>query len=263
MKLSNISNLLIRSFLIFIVAFLWVGYYIRGFIYCLLIAVVVAALVNWLVYLFTNRRERARFISNKKTRHMQQVILQLKFMTKAKALALFKSAFDKQFQCRQFQKKLNITIGEKTVDFFSLFHKIPSTADIIECITATVQKEVTICIAAEDFPTDVITFVTQLAVDVRLWNGAQVYNKILAPAETFPEITFGLKNKPALTFARLKNIIFSRQHTKSYLLTAVIIFLTGFVVRYSIYYIILASILLLLAASAYFFAPNDTKGLFD
>jgi hypothetical protein len=243
MKLSHISNLLARSFLVFIIAWLWISFYIRGFLLILLLSAAVTVAFNYVVSLIYKKRNKLKTITKQEREHMHLITLQLKFMTKTQVQALFKKCIP-------------------SAKVHSLFHTTPTEQDIIKCVKAT-QKTSKTLIAAETFPPPVSAFARSLDAHIILLDAEAVYTQILAPTQTFPEVTIQTKKKtPRKTLAEIKSMIFNRTRTKSYVITGAVILFSSLIVRLHIYYIIIATIVFALALTSYF-SPKSPKNLFD
>lgn len=242
MKVSSISNLLARSFLVFIIAWLWISFYVRGFFLILFFSVTVTLAVNFLISLLSKRRSHAKAISRQEREHAASVILQLKFMTQTQAQTLFKKAFP----------KLSIK---------SLFHTIPTEQDIVKYVK--VSHDTKLILAAESFPPAVAAFARSLDAKIILLDAEAVYTQVLSPTQTFPEITIQLKKKTARkTIREIRQMVFNRTRTKSYVITGAVILLSSLIVRLHIYYIIFATIVFALALSSYF-SPQPAKNLLE
>jgi len=242
MNLSSVSNLLARSFLVFIVAWLWASFYIRGFVLILLTSTAITLAVNFLFSLLSKRRNTTRSVSKQQRAHAAQVILQLKFMTQTQVHTLFKKALP----------KLSIK---------SLFHTTPTEHDIIKCVKAAHSGKV--IIAAETFPPVVAAFARNLDANIILLDAEAVYAQVLSPAETFPEIKIQTKKAtPKRTLVEIKRMVLGRHRTKSYIITGAIILVSSLIVRLHIYYIIFATIVFALAISSYF-SPGTSKNLLE
>jgi len=242
MKVSRISNLLARSFLVFIIAWLWASYYVRGVFLIALISITITVVFNYVVSLAYKKRNRIKLATKQEREHLHLVILQLKFMTQAEVHALFKKAFPK-------------------AKIKSLFHTTPTEHDIVKCVKS--RKDIKVIIAAETFPPQVSAFARTLDVNIILLDGEATYTQILAPTQTFPEITIQTKKKtPRKTLAEIKTLIFNRTRTKSYVITGAVILFSSLIIRLHIYYIIIATIVFGLALTSYF-SPGTPKNLFD
>ena len=247
MKLSSISNLLARSFIVFILAYLWLSFYLKSIFLIFLISFVIMMAVNYLFILLKRRKSTRAQLTRKQQEHMHAVMLQLKFMSREKARALFKKAF--------------IVLGKEVKNFYPLFNTEVATADIIKCLRYA-KKDGAVYIASEKFSPDVIAFAKALQKEIVLLDAAAVYEQILSPADTFPEVTVELKTRQKMTWQELRQIVFQRAKVRPYIIIGVVILLTSFIVNFSIYYIVVATIVFSFALISLFARDTLKNELF-
>ena len=147
MKLASISNLLARSFIVFILAYLWLSFYLKSIVLVFFISFAIMMAVNYLFAVLRKRKKNRAELTRKQQEHMRQVMLQLKFMTREKARALFKKAFT--------------ALDKELKNFYPLFNIEVTTADIIKCLRYA-RKDGAVYIAAEKFSPDVAQFAKAL-----------------------------------------------------------------------------------------------------
>ena len=247
MKLSSISNLLARSFIVFILAYLWLSFYLKNIILVFVISFVVMLAVNYLFILLKRRKNTRAQLTRKQQEHMRQVMLQLKFMSREKARALFKKAFT--------------ALDKEVSNFYPLFNIEVTTADIIKCLRYA-RKDGAVYIASEKFSPDVVAFAKALQKEIVLLDAQSVYEQILVPAETFPEVTVELKGRQKLTWQELRQIMFQRAKVRPYIIIGIVILLTSFIVSFSIYYIVVATIVFSFALISLFARDTLKSELF-
>lgn len=254
MKVSSISNLLARSFLVFIITWLWASYYVRGFFAILLISVTVTIVTNFMISFISKHRQKTKITNKQQREHMSQVILQLKFMTALQALSLFKRALPQN--AKEY-------VNQKRFTLCPLFHmSCPHEQDIIQVIKKA-PKNSKIIVLAEFFPPPVTAFARSLDYNIVLLDAESVYTQILLPSKTFPEIKIQIKKAtPRKTISEIKAIVFNRTRTKTYIITGTAILFSSLIIRLHLYYIIFATIVFVLALTSYF-SPAHPKNLFE
>jgi hypothetical protein len=254
MKLSQISNLLARSFLVFIIAWLWISFYVRGFILILFISTAITLGVNYLVSYIYKRRNNAKAITKQELEHIAAITLQLKFNTRAQTMALLKRALSPA--ARQY-------VTQRKIILCPLFHiQAPTEQDIIDCVKSA-PKDAKIIITAERFHPTTTAFARLLDAKIVLLDAKETYTQILKPTQTYPEITVQIKRAtPRKTLNEIKNMVFGRHRTKSYIITGAVILISSLIIRLHLYYIIFATLIFGLALSSYF-VPKTPQNLFD
>jgi hypothetical protein len=273
-KIAGISNLLARSFLVFILCYLWIGFYIRGLFWVAVLSALVTAGVNALFHLYLRRRNAKTSLSKREKDAIVKIALQLKFQTRARTAQLLKSALVRLGrEVRVCTRKVIVfptarnatkiydeavdgaapagTAGGGEANLFLLFGKTVTADDVLAAVKMTNQNAKTV-IAAVDFPREVVAFAKSLDTPITLLNVENVYTDILKPANIFPEIEISYKTKSRLTLARLKEMAFTRQKARRYVVMGCVILATSFIVRFNIYYVAVASVMFLFALVGYF-----------
>jgi len=245
-RIPFFADLLLRSFFIFLLAFLWASFTTRSFVLSFLIAFLITALVNGLIYFLQSRRKTKRTRSRERIDHMNTIALQFKFMQPHQSTALIKSALPKPEH-------------ESSVpdEYYSLLHKdIVGVEDIIARINQTKTGRKTI-IVANEFGRGVREFFDALRLDVELMSFEKLYDEILEPAGVMPAITIEKKNKSRMRLQHLREMFLNRRRAKSFAFVGVFILLSSFIVRPTLYYVIVASIVFGLALASLLLDRRD------
>ncbi|MCL2229075.1 MAG: hypothetical protein FWC00_04585 [Firmicutes bacterium] len=260
---AGITGLIARSFIVFMLAYLWLSFYVANIVLVFIISFFITAAVNTLFYILKIRRSARAKVTREEKKHINQIMLQFRFQAQAKTLNLMKTAF--QILGRQVvstQKKLKFyrAVDEHEenptlCNMFLLFQINPTVDDVVKCISATNKGAITY-IASESFHPSVIAYVASLDKQVVLMDGTDVYKQLLEPAQIFPDFTVHYKTRQRLQLNELKRVMFMRTKSKSYIFLGVIILATSFIVRFNIYYIIIASVLFLFALLSLFALPS-------
>jgi len=250
------SNFLIISFLTFIIAFLWASYIFTGFFMTVTIAFLITCLVDFSWLLLASRKKRARNLTRAETEHMRDMTLQFQFMSQVATMAIVVKAIKEKLdhkkidfepdenieQCEPVEIKIlcdKIVVEDYNV--FAMFHKKVTRADIIDCINRTTDGMKTVIFG--EVSADDIAFFNVVKINVLFYSSEDVYINLLKPTGIFPELAVQYKTKSRLTFATFRTLAFSRKKTKSYILLGIVVLLTSFIVRPTIFYIVMATIL--------------------
>jgi len=258
-RLARVSNFLARSIIVFIVAYLWLSFYLKEIVAVFLISFCIMFLVNCFFYFLTRRRTALAALNRKEQEHLRQVTLQLKFQSRMSTLDLLKTAFEKlEKNVKTTQKKVIIKKEDSKINIFPLFNTTPTVDDVIACVKATTRDTQTV-IFADSFSPEVSAFAKTLDLPITMLSSAEVYKQVLLPADVFPEILVKTKSKARLTLAALKQMAFHRSKFRSYVFIALVIFATSFIVRFSIYYLIISTVLFSFALISLFALPSKSE----
>ena len=246
------TSMIIRCFFIFIIAYLWATFLFPGFIMTFVFAFLVMCLANFFIMAFQSRKLKKKHLTRAEQEHMQSVLLQLKFLKPAEALVLFKKALEKKL-CDTSDDPSgglawggNNMIETQNFCFFPMFHKVPTDEDIIAALHKTPEGKKTV-VGAIDFPPAVLGFFAGLKLDVVLMDGGEVFNQLLLPTETYPEVRVEKRSRAKITRAALRQMFLNPKKTRSFVFIGIIIMLTSLIVRPTIYYVIVATVVFGLA----------------
>jgi len=106
MIVARTTNLLVRSFFVFIIAYLWIGFYVRGFFETMILATLVTLIVNFVVAKLTANRSANAFTSKQQIEHMKLVILQMQIMSKQQMEKLISAVTDEKISVGDFRPEL-------------------------------------------------------------------------------------------------------------------------------------------------------------
>lgn len=254
MRIATLSSLIIRSFFIFIIAYLWLSFYIRDFFLSFIISFLIACVLNYVFLFFEGRKRKRKRLSSEAEKHMRTITLQLRFMTEGQSTDLINRAIkakkngesDEVFNC---------------LEIFCMFHKDVRPQDVIDCLNKTPAGKKTV-ILSNAFAPDVTGFFDNLKLEIEFMDAFEVYTELLEPTKIFPKVTIEQKSKSRITIAALRARAFSRKKVKSYVLIGIVVLLTSLIVRPTIFYMIASTIIFTLAIIS-FFRPTRTKALFD
>lgn len=242
----------------FLIIYLWLTFFINSLFLTFLISILATCVLNYAWMYFVYRRKKVKNRTRAQTQHLNQVMLQLKFMTHAATLAFFTRAFKEKFKvptieqpptetpqptptARAYFNRIAIQNNETKSNFFPLFHINISKEDIIACLNKCKPGERCV-IAAYDFDIALMAFFESLDIDIVFMDAARIYDELLEPTKTFPRIVIQEKKSVRLTLRRLGALMFTRKKVKGYIFVGIIILLTSLIIRPSIYYIVMATI---------------------
>lgn len=283
MKFSPASwtNLIVRSFLIFIVAYLWVGFWVRNIVIVFFVAVLITMSVNYLLGFIFKKRRNKKSLTASERKKMGDAILSLKLSNEAEVYELLQVAFIKKMEGKAIVSasrgkilieknkcKENLEnsfceheslCGEK-IAVHPYFHKVPTKEDVIALLHEAEGVKIVIC--SDVINNEVRSFFGMLDVDIVFMDGEELYSDILRPTETFPEEGHKLKQIQKRKLSTWKNMIFTRRRSKGLVIIGCVVLLTSIIVRPSLYYIIFASILFIFALIGNF-RVEESKKIFD
>ena len=248
-KILFVLQLILKLFLIFVFFFIWARYFIKN----IWLAVLVSAIATIIVDLIT------RILGRKKKN-----ISNLKIKEKEDAENMFLSLNSSQNPLDFFEKlaklkhpsvtkkahyiTINHTEKSKTILYPHLLFK-PLSPDDLTDIIGQIKKEQApkLVITCGESSKEAFTFAKNFDLKIVILDRFETYKKLYKDYDCYPEITMTYKKDKALAFKDLLAYSFNKNRTKGYFLSALVIFLSSFLVRANVYYCIMASLLVLFA----------------
>ena len=252
MRIAGAANGLARSFLVFLIAYLWLSFYVENILMVFCVAFAVMCGVNFAFGMWAKRRSARAAMTRKQQEHLRNVELQLKFQSRMRNIGLLRIALEKRgYRVTTTQRKLSVATNNKIINMYPIFDRAVTTADVVSCVKYTNKNAVTY-IAATRFDAEVVAFARSLDCEIVLMDIASVYAEILCPAEIFPNVAVRYKSKARLTMGELGRAMFNRTKVRGYVFIGIVVLATSFIVNFPIYYIVCASVLFLFALMSMF-----------
>lgn len=253
-KLSKILDFIFGTIFVFLSVFIWTRYFVHNTFLTIFITSGVTVSVVGLFYFTRLKKEEKVNLTKKELTNANNCTRLFMLSSKSNAINWIYNILS---------TKYNVT---KKADylFFNqiVLRPVYTTLKIDEEIvlnTFTKTKSLNpkkIIICSKSIEPEAL----QLAKSIKqtkiiLLNEQEFYFSILKPLGFECEKTYVEQTKKGKGISALFNIIFNRHRTKAYSITAIVLLLASFLMRYNLYYIIMASILSLMALFSYFNRP--------
>lgn len=252
-KFLFIIQLLLKAFLIFLIAFVW----LRFFLDKLWLAIVISSAVTIIILLLSlavkSKNNQKKYLKQKEKENAIDMFFSL--ANDKNYLTFFENLAKIRHQNAS-KKKSYILITHfdqsKTILYPILKFKLLTLDDInlsfINCKKEKAQKLVICC---NDYEKELISSIKSFPIEILILDKFDSYLMLYKEYEFYPEITIKSVKERKMTFKELLAYAFNRSRTKGYLIAAFFISLTSFFVQINIYYCIFSSLLLLLALISY------------
>lgn len=266
--LSKILDNLFLIFAIFILAFLWIRYYEHNSFLILLYCALITFVVCSVIYFFNKKRQSKKAISLKESKDVTNLCNQFLFSTTAETLKIFEQSLIKRNI--QYQKAKNFLSFEQCV-IMPAFNKIEINDNaLLEIIMQIKQKKVdakVLYVCAKSFSENARQLASIFSeFSVVLYDIKQTYLIFFKPIHYQTKIEPIVKTKTPLKqkLKQLTNVAFNKNRFKSYFLSAIVLFIASYFMRYNLYYLTFSSLLILCAFFSYFNKPfnKQEKNLF-
>lgn len=262
-KLLFILQFILKIFLIFVFFFIWTRYFIKELWLSILTAAGATILIEIITRLAGRKKSNSASLKVKEKEEAENMFLSLS--SNPSAFSFFeKLAKIKHPSVAKKTKYIVISHSEKTktILYPYLYFKPLSIDDLSEIIEKTEKEKATkLVISCGECSKEAYSFAKNFDIKIVILDRFETYKKLYKEYDCFPEITRQYKKDKALAFKDLLAYSFNKNRTKGYFLSALIIFLAGFLVRANLYYSIMASILVIFAFISQFnWVFNKSEG---
>lgn len=267
-KLSKIIDNLFLVLIVFVTTFLWVRYHEHNTLLILLYSSVITIIFCLTLCLFLKIKNKKKSLTAKHARQIELLAQKLIFATQSDVIKIFEHAlkkrdisYTKTTKYLAFDQNLIVPIFYKTkVDENSL----------LEVLLSLKTKKVSaklVCICACDFDSTAKTLASKFThYNILLYDKKQTYTVFFKPVKYEVENIVTKKQKTPFKqkIIALTNVAFNKKRFKGYMLSAIVLLIASYFMRYSLYYLISSSILVLFALFSYFNKPFNVaeKNLF-
>ena len=248
-RLSIISNIIFKYFIIFAITFLWLNFYISNLITIGIGSVIISVLLGTILNIISKKRKNAINLSFKEQEQMREISLQFLLAEKNQLFSFFKLLLETKHDCN-IPKSKNCIDWENNA-FIPFYNHSIITADDVANIFKDNKNKINIFIASIGVSDEAKKLAEQIKQSkIILLDESQVF-KILKKYDLYPDFKIELNKKEKFKYSKLKDIAFTKSNTKHYFISAFIILITSFFIRYNTYYLIFATILFIFAGISF------------
>lgn len=251
-KLSKISNIILKYFLIFAVSFLWLNYVRISNTLAFSISISVSIILGYAIHLLQGLKTKHINVGKEENEKIENTSLQLTYGTNKQVLDFFYSTFNKNYTIKKYSDYISLN----NYDFFPIYSTDTITqSDVLRAIKQSENEIIIACVSADQ---SAIKCAKLTSKKVVILTQADVY-RILKKYDSFPNFNITKITKKKLKFVDIKNSTFAKANAKGYIISSIIILFSSFFVRFNIYYTCISTLLLILAGICLFHpAPKPT-----
>lgn len=258
MQKHYLSKIIDNIFLIvsvFLLSFLWIRFYSHNKFITLIIASSITIIICSCVHFIVSKKTKMQTATKKQANLVQNLSNFFMLTSKIQVLAIFQKAILSR-KCACEQQKGVLVFGEFAL--LPIFSK-PRCDDYdiltgIKKIKTLNLQEKKLIICAKNFTQEAKNFAGTLTTQqVLLLDEFETYNMFFKPINYIVS-TNAPKSKPNFRqkLRKLSFVMFSKQRFKGYVLSAIVLIIGSYFMRYNIYYLVMSSILILLSIFCYF-----------
>ena len=245
-SLGSIADFVILSFCVFLISFAWARFTTHSLVFAILFSSIAVVGFNGIKILLNNKRQSKRALKQGKEKLMNSSMINLISNSKKDNVELFKNILLAQkIDCEILN---NVIVENETfyiIDFETKNIEIEKCLKEIKyCIQNGAKKINILCFSCP--VKDKSTLESIISAKVQVEEKEAVFLKYLDTNKMYPDNTIAFENKK-YKIKELLKMGLTKEKSKQYFLSGVLIFFCSLIVRYNFYYVFMSSVLFLLA----------------
>lgn len=250
---NQIISTIIRVSLIFLLYFTWTRYYIKSLLWAVILSSALTLLTDWLLTNFSRRKDLKKSLKKEELARAEGYCNNFIFNNKSEAVNFYFKLLSKEFSP---VKRADYIVFEKENQKIVLFPYYKFNKLLVEDIIFVYNKiksvkcdKVILCI--NDISEPVKKIAMKLPINFVILNKYEAYEKFMKKFEIFPKESFNFDENQKFTFKNILEISLNKNKARGYIFASVILFISSFFVKITVYYLIMSSVLLLLSIFSY------------
>lgn len=246
-RILRIIQILIKCSMIFILSFIWLSFFLNKTWLAFIISLSITIFLQILTTFIFKKRKNQISLKSQEQEDAQNMFFSLANMEKP--IDFFTNLISSRHSNIKTTKnciKISHSNEKSTIFYPFIFFKTLDINDIVE-ITKQTKKDNPnkLVICCESYEKCCLKFVKNYNFDIVIIDQYQTYSLLYKEYEFYPKITHKISQNSKARLSDFLSYSFSRARTKSYIFSAIILFIMSFFVKFSLYYYIIISVLLL------------------
>lgn len=265
-NIFTIISVLARAFLEFLVAFVWIRYFVKDFATALISSLLFVILVEVCLVFIRKNKQKKNGSKKELQKKIDDITLTFLFSDDNENLKFFHKLACLKHKATKKSKYIVVENPNKKIVLIPFYtYKNFSCDNLLYCINTTKKENpAKVVITTGGVDQDVYKLAKHFQdFEIIILDKTDTFNKLLKFYDCFPEINTKLENETKPTKQEILSMSLNRKRSKGYFLASFVLLLSSFIVRKNIYYLIFSSLLLVLALVSYFnprfnkVAPNN------
>jgi len=257
-KLLTIVDKIFITTLFTLVTFVWIKYFIRNNIYCLLVSVLISVLIVYFITLFTNERTENKTTKAETAKRINSFMYSFLLMSKTEIIKLFYEKISKKEKVRL---EKSIIIFDNNEGITPCLHlNSLSIEELSKHYRNAVKLKLNkLTIITLDCKSEIEGFSKHISkIDIKILTKNETFYNVIQRYKIYPEIVVAQKSNKKDTFKSIMKKNFNRTRTKHFVSSGIIMLFFSLFFKYNLYYTITSSVLFLFAIISYFLKENTT-----
>ena len=262
-KFVNIVDTVFVTLAILLIIFAWVQFFIKNIILSLILASIISLCIIFLMRRIKSKKQTRHLNNVAQTTEMLKFKLTIQTLPHSKLISLIKHLIPSKYEPKTIKGDIIATKDGVTHVFTTYFHNELTESQLLEIIKTKQYKNITIFCSA--FSNDVKSVCNVfINKNIRLINLEELYNLFEQNNITIDTSNINLTKHKITLLEILKNAI-SRNKSKGYFISGIVLLFTSLIIPYKIYYVVFSSALFALSLVCRLKHHNTsaTKGVMD
>lgn len=247
-RLGSIADFLILSFCVFLISFAWARFTTHSLMFAIGFSCIAVVGFNGIRFSLNSKKQSKILVKQGKEKLMEESMINLISSTQEDNLELFKNILLAQNADNIIVN--NVIVANDTSFIIDFDTKVltleKSLRNIKSCIKNGAKKINVLCYSC--LSKDKTTLESIAFAKVQVLEKEEVFLKYLDANKMYPEdvISFDNENKK-IKIKELLRMGLTKEKSKQYFLSGILIFFCSLIVRYNFYYVFMSSVLFMLA----------------
>ncbi|MDD4686331.1 MAG: hypothetical protein PHI76_03525 [Clostridia bacterium] len=246
---NQIITTIIRISLIFLLFFIWVRYYVDSLVLTIIITSVLTLAFDFLLIYLNKKKNIKASLKKEEIAMAEGFCNNFIFNKKTTALNFYFQLLQKEFSPI---KKTEFIIFEKNNKNFILFPYYKFNKLNGEDLVYVFNKvksfdfdKVILCV--NDVDANIKEIADKLPAKFIILNKYESYEKLMKKCNIFPSEIFNFNEKTNLKFENFLELSLNKKRASGYIFASIVLLISSFFVKVTIYYLVMSSVLLLLS----------------
>ena len=240
---------LARIVLVFLLFFIWVRFYERDLSLCLVYTGILTFAADCLLTMFLQKRDVKTSLKKQEITAAENYANQFVLSGNASANTFWNKTLSKEHSTTKKTYYFTFNKDSKKVAVYSNYslEKL-KPSDVLEIYNKLKKENVDkIIICTNEIEPQAKTFVAHLPCKIVLLDKYEAYEKLMKKFNSFPQIETKINLNETSKWRTFLAYSLNRQRAKGYVLSSIVLVISSFFVRASVYYLVISTILLCLA----------------
>ncbi len=263
LKISKYFDILTTSLTLFLLFFCWIKFYTKNPLLSGIFAVFLMGIGVFLIFFANFKHEKKKTLSKNAIKQAIDCALQLQFSSKQNVENFFEQTLKNNYKVTKHNFGFVLEKDHKKIFFVANFWleklDLYHFSQIYVAAKSLNLNEIFVC--SNDFDEATKTFAKGIKnLKITFFDKFLTYSTFIEPFKILPEKVVDTTPEK-LKLREILKLTISRERTKHYFLSGLILFLCSFFVPYKFYYLVFGSIGFLLALTTLIFANKSPKRL--